>query len=358
MELETMPKVSRRRRRANSKRRHEKYFLASIVDSSDDAIFAKDLNGIILNWNQGAERLYGYTQEEIIGKPVSILALPDREGEISEILERLKRGDRVEHFETVRKRKDGSLVNISLTVSPIQDERGHVIAASSIARDITDKKRAEDQIRAQLEEKSILVQEIYHRVKNNLQLICSLLDLRRRDIKDGNPNSAFKESVDRIRAMALVHEKMLESAAHSTIDLKEYVTGLFEPLEQAYIGSEKRIKLILRGDPCQVESNVAVPLGLIFNELITNSLKYAFPDGRPGEISIHIEAADRFATIVFRDNGIGFSEAIDFSTVQTFGLKIVGLLTMQLRGTIEVSGTAGATFKIRVPLNSAAAFFA
>ena len=125
--------------------------LAAIVESSDDAIVSKDLNGIINSWNKGAERILGYTAEEVIGKPITILIPADRQDEETEILERIRRGERIEHFETVRRRKDGSLINVSLTVSPIKNERGEVIGASKIARDITQSKEAQEQLRRALD---------------------------------------------------------------------------------------------------------------------------------------------------------------------------------------------------------------
>src|ERR1044072_8474976 len=115
--------------------------LAAIVESSDDAIASKDLNGIVISWNKGAERIFGYAAEEIIGKPISILIPSDRENEEPFILDRIRRGERIDHYDTVRKRKDGTLIDIALTVSPIRDEKGRVIGASKIARDITAHKK-------------------------------------------------------------------------------------------------------------------------------------------------------------------------------------------------------------------------
>ena len=117
-------------------------WLAAIVEFSDDAIVSKTLDGIITSWNPAAERLFGYTLEEVIGRPISILAAPGRENEMPAILERIRRGEKIEHFETVRRRKDGSLIDVSLTVSPIRDQRGRIVGASKIARDITERKRS------------------------------------------------------------------------------------------------------------------------------------------------------------------------------------------------------------------------
>jgi PAS domain S-box-containing protein len=138
--------------------------LASIVQSSDDAVISKDLNGIINSWNRGAERLFGYTSDEVIGRPVTILIPPERADEEPSILARLRRGERIDHYETVRRRKDGSSVDISLTVSPILSAGGRIIGASKIARDITDRKRAQEQ-------QKVLLAEIMHRVKNTLATV-------------------------------------------------------------------------------------------------------------------------------------------------------------------------------------------
>jgi PAS domain S-box-containing protein len=138
--------------------------LASIVETSNDAIVSKDLNGIITSWNGGAERLFGYTAAEVLGKPVTLLIPPDRHSEEPEILERIRRGKRVDHYETVRRRKDGGLLDISLSVSPLKDADGKIVGASKIARDITERKRAH-------ERQKLVVSEMKHRMKNSLATI-------------------------------------------------------------------------------------------------------------------------------------------------------------------------------------------
>ena len=158
--------------------------IASIVESSDDAIVSKDLNGIITTWNKGAERIFGYTAEEIIGKPVTILIPPDRHDEEPAILERIRRGERVEHYETVRQRKDGSRVDISLTVSPVRNADGKIIGASKIARDITERKRKEAQI-------VVLAREAEHRAKNVLATVQATVHLSQAHAADGIPSGVL-----------------------------------------------------------------------------------------------------------------------------------------------------------------------
>ena len=143
------------------------HYLASIVDSSDDAILSKDLNSIIRSWNKGAERLFGYTAEEAVGKPVTMLMPPDRLNEESSILDRIQRGERIEHYETIRRRKDGSLVEISITVSPIRTPEGHIIGASKIARDITERRQAQ-------ERQQFLIRELRHRSANLFAVVQSI----------------------------------------------------------------------------------------------------------------------------------------------------------------------------------------
>jgi len=174
--------------------------IASIVESSEDAIIGKDLNGVIKSWNKGAERIFGYVAEEVIGKPITILIPPDRQDEEPGILERIRRGQRVEHYETVRQRKHGSRIDISLTVSPIKDAKGKIIGASKIARDITERKRSEQQI-------AILAREAEHRARNVLATVQATVHLTQSDTPDG-----LKHAIEgRIQALANVHRLFVES---------------------------------------------------------------------------------------------------------------------------------------------------
>jgi PAS domain S-box-containing protein len=153
----------------------EKRF-ASVVESSDDAIVSKDLDGIIKTWNPGAERLFGYTAEEVIGKPITLLIPMDRHDEESEILSRIRRGERIDHYETLRQRKDGSLIEISVTVSPLKNAEGRIIGASKIARDITERRRAQEQ-------QNLLLREMSHRVKNLFAVTSGLVTLSARSAR-------------------------------------------------------------------------------------------------------------------------------------------------------------------------------
>jgi PAS domain S-box-containing protein len=192
--------------------------LAAIVESSDDAIASKTLDGIVTSWNQAAERLFGYAAAEMIGRPIAVLAAPGREVEMSAILERLRRGERIEHFDTVRRRKDGTLVEISLTVSPVRDPAGRIVGASKIARDITERRRAE-------RERELRLSELRHRVKNLLAMVQALA---RRTAAEGRSGEQYRDAfLGRLDALAVAHE--LAFAAEGGADLAALVGRILEP---------------------------------------------------------------------------------------------------------------------------------
>jgi two-component system, chemotaxis family, CheB/CheR fusion protein len=242
------------------------HHLAAIVESSDDAIISKDLNGIIASFNRSAERLFGYFAEEVIGKPITILIPADRQDEETGILERIRRGDRIDHFETVRQRKDGSLVNISLTISPITDEAGIIVGASKIARDITDQKRREEQI-------ALLAREADHRTKNLLALAQATVHLTQGDTVD-----ELKEVIEgRLQALAKAHT-LLAQSRWAGADLRAMVVEELSPYVQNGNARAEIIgaSLMLNPDPAQA-------IAMAVHELTTNAVKYgalSVPGGR------------------------------------------------------------------------------
>ena len=185
--------------------------LAAIVASSDDAIIGKTLEGVITSWNAGAERLYGYSASEVIGQPIALLVPPERSDELPAILAHLRKGERLQHVETVRMRKDGQRLDVSLSIFPIKDANGRIIGAATIARDITERMQVEAYLKASLREKEMLLKEIHHRVKNNLQVVSSLLGLQAQMIADPQLRVPFEESQARIQTMALIHQQLYRS---------------------------------------------------------------------------------------------------------------------------------------------------
>ena len=210
-----------------------------------------------------------------------------------------------------------------------------------------ERKRAEEQIKASLREKEVLLQEIHHRVKNNLQVVSSMLYLQSKNIKDKETLEMFQESEKRVRSMALVHERLYQSQDLARIDLAEYIQSLTNYLFRSYGADSNVITLKINADDILLDIDTAIPCGLIINELVSNSLKHAFSGGREGEICIELRADDDGrSTLIVSDNGVGFPEDLDFRNTESLGLQLVNMLTRQLEGTIELDRSDGTAVKI------------
>lgn len=206
--------------------------------------------------------------------------------------------------------------------------------------------QTEDQIKASLREKEVLLREIHHRVKNNLQIISSLLNLQSRYIKDKQVLHVFKESQNRIKSMVLIHKKLYQSKDLARVDFAEYIRSLIADLFRSYKADYDLITLKTNIDDVFLGIDTAIPCGLIINELVSNSLKYAFEDGQ-GEIRIdlHSEKEGKF-TLIVSDSGVGFPKDLDFRNTESLGLQLACTLVDQLQGTIELDRTCGTKFKI------------
>jgi len=269
--------------------------LAAIVESSDDAILSKNLDGIITSWNGGCRRLFGYDAEEAIGRSVTMLIPEDRLDEEPMILSRLRRGEKIDHYETVRRRKDGSLIDISLTVSPIKSPDGTVVGASKVARDITEQKRA-------AEKQSLLLGEMRHRVKN-LSAVIEALARQSRPRNDPKIDVFVDDFMGRVRALLSTGELTLGSPTR-TVELYQLLEKVLKPFEDGN-GSD-RIALV--GPRLVLAERTAGSLALAFHELATNSLKYGalkVANGRVGvEWSIQpMEDGGRRVQIVWKETG-------------------------------------------------------
>jgi PAS domain S-box-containing protein len=267
-------------------------WLAAIVESSDDAIISNTLDGIITSWNPAAQRLFGYCPEEVIGRPISILAPPDRENEMPANLQRIRRGEKVDRYETVRRRKDGSLVDISLTVSPIRDEAGRIVGASKIARDITARRRAE-------ERQQLLSAELSHRVKNLFAVVQVLAE--RSASKAMSAAECIQAFRGRLQALNVAHNALI-AENWNWASLASLVQTALEP----YLGEGDRIRLHIQDLRLNPEFALTLALGL--NELATNAVKYgalASPGGRI-TLTAHVEAGgsgDEFRLLWQEDGG-------------------------------------------------------
>lgn len=448
--------------------------LVAIVKSSDDAIVGMTLTGIIQSWNRGAERVYGYRGEEVIGRSISLLCPPNRRDEVPAMLGRIARGEHVRNVETVQRRKKGDRIDVSLTISPVKDSDGCVMGASAIARDVTEKKRIEaalrdnearfrmmadtapvmvwmagpdthitfvnkrwleftgrsvqeeigdnwftgihpaelercrksyleafsseqpffleyrlrrhdgeyrwimdtgvplfdedgrfggyigtcmdlterkdmeDQLRRMLKEKESLLREVHHRVKNNLQVISSLLNLQSASIKDPVVNQLFRECQVRITSIALLHETLHRSNDLSRIKMGDYIRTLTGHLFRSYGVDPNVIMLELNVDDIDFDIDTGLTCGLIIDELVSNCLKHAFVDDSGGKVRIDlVDHVDGTFTLCVSDDGIGIPKDGVLNNPDSLGLELVTLLAEKLDGSTELRSGAGTEWQIR-----------
>jgi PAS domain S-box-containing protein len=265
--------------------------LAAIIENSDDAIISKNLDGVITSWNKGAERLFGYTSDEATGRPVTMLMPPDRIDEEPGIIARIRRGERIEHYDTVRRRKDGSLVDISLTVSPIKDAEGRVIGASKIARHIGDRKRAEQQ-------QQLLVGEIKHRIKNTLATVQAIA----RQTLQGTPVEEREAFIARLMALANAHD-LLTLERWNRADLRDVVERALMPFEEKH-----KARFLIHGpDEAWLDAQRASLLTMALHELATNAVKYGSLSNAYGIVrltwDVSTEGEIQKAKLIWRELG-------------------------------------------------------
>jgi PAS domain S-box-containing protein len=280
--------VERRRKQYDAAQRY-----ASIVESSDDAILTKNLDTIITSWNKGAERLFGYTAAEAIGKSVTMLIPADRRNEEPDILSRIQAGERVDHYETIRQRKDGSLLHISLTVSPLRDESGRIVGASKIARDITERKRAQDQ-------QQLLMREMNHRIKNLFALAASVVNLSARNSESV---VALKESVlSRLQALSQAHAlTMTQNPAHSAVPVSLH--ALIRAIVLPYESGRDAARSTISGDDVELSPSSITAFALLLHEFATNAAKYGALSTLDGSLDIDCRAGPERLRLTWIERG-------------------------------------------------------
>jgi PAS domain S-box-containing protein len=248
----------------------------AIIESSEDAILSKDLRGVILSWNRGAERLFGFSSEEAVGRPVTIIIPLDRRDEEPAILEKIHRGERIEHFETVRQRKDGSFVDISLTISPIRNSRGEIVGASKIARDITDLRKARDR-------QHLLLREMSHRVKNLFALSGSIVGLSARLAK--SPRELADATRERLSALARAHALTFsdgfDDAAHQRTTLQALIRTIVAPFDEP-----EHPRIAISGIEGSVSGSAVTSLALLLHEFATNAAKHGALSTDKGSVKV------------------------------------------------------------------------
>ena len=320
-----------------------------IIDQVRDSVITSDLGGLVTSWNKGAERLYGWTSEEALGQHIHLLVHPEDDLEYLKSITLDPVMEKGEHqVEKLMKKKSGKEFWGHFSLSQIKDNNGNLTGYHSYSMDITERKNTEEKIRSSLKEKEVLLKEIHHRVKNNLQVISSLFYFQAKQVKDQQTRDIFTQSQNRIKTMALIHEKFYQSHDLRKIEVGEYIESLAKYILNSLTPEGNKIQVDVNvSDDVLLNVDTASPCGLIINELISNAIKHAFPDGKYGKVSINIGLVRKNKyKLIFRDNGVGFPENINFRDTETLGLQLINTLVEQLDGTIELIVNNGTEFKI------------
>jgi PAS domain S-box-containing protein len=358
------------RKRAEVELRRALALQSSIVSSAPTGIIATDPDGLIVSFNLAAQRMLQYSEAQAIGMPAITLhdpaelrlrvkslagtsAAPQDAG--FEAIVAPVRGDGIEQREWTYMRQDGSSFPVQLLVSALRDEHGAISGFLSIASDISGQRQHEVEMQDALREKETLLREVYHRVKNNLQVISSLFNLQLRTLTDGAARLALADAAQRVRAMALVHEKLYQSSSLSVIDLDDYLDDLLQRLGTSSGATERDIALECKCPPLRIGIDTAIPLGLIVNELFGNAVKHAFPDSFEAFgrrlISVVVTITDAGFSLVVQDNGCGLSADKTDLLSTSLGLTLVRSLSSQLDASLHIGTSGGTRASLVVPLS-------
>jgi PAS domain S-box-containing protein len=317
-----------------------KYNLAFRMSS--DAIIITNNYGEITEINQAAKRLLKIDDDSDQPLNAFNLIFDEDTEEKDRIIKNAALEDKPLFFEWSILSDNDELVPIEISISLMKDANNRKLGYVIIGRDVSERKRIEKEIRKSLGEKELLLKEIHHRVKNNLQVIHSILSLQSRYVESPEIIKMIEESQDRIKSMSFIHEYLYQSDDLSKIDMNHYIEKLCEYLHLSYSGSDKDIKIKMDCQNVKVDIQIATPCGLIINELVSNSLKHAFKDQDQGEIQIEFkrDARDRYR-LKISDNGIGNPNKINFEKASTLGIRLIKILTEQLHGDISFDSTKG-----------------
>jgi len=325
----------------------QKYKL--LFSQTNDLAYICDSKGNIIYLNKAFEKLSGQKVKESIGKTFGNLFDDENLKIATEVYSKTLQGKSPEY--ELRFMNTGKLLEYKNT--PVRDEKGDIVGVMGIARDITERRHGEEELKSTLKEKETLLHEIHHRVKNNMQVINSLLKLQANNVDDKQIKEILKDSQSRVYAMSAVHETLHGSEKLSEIDLKSYLSKITTSIFQTYSIDHRKVKLKSSVENSPISLNQAYPLGLIVNELISNSLKYAFPDERNGEISVSMNKQDKELELIIKDDGVGIPKDFDWKNSNTLGLKLIrSLVENQLDGSIDMGSKNGTKFTIKFNINS------
>jgi two-component system, sensor histidine kinase PdtaS len=337
-----------------TERKHAEEMIRLAVEASPNGMVMTDHNGIIIMINSTTEELFGYPREELVGQSIDILT-PDSFRKHHPVM----RDDYLNHPEAramghgrdlFGRHKSGREFPVEIGLNPIRTPRGIMVLASVI--DITERKTQEEQLKSALKEKELLLAEIHHRVKNNLQIIESLLGMQSDIVPDAAAVSILKESQNRVKSMALIHQVLYESQDFSRVDFSCVIQNLVDNLKISYALEASKIEIAMNVEQVYLPLDTSIPLGLIVNELCSNALKHAFPDNCPGKLEISFEYLDSNSLgLVVSDNGVGIPEEFDMENTTSLGLQLIQLLSKQISADLSIQRSKPTKFKLIIPLN-------
>lgn len=332
------------------KRKQSEVLYHSLVENLPQNVFCKDASGRFTFANQRFCRALGKPLAEIIGKtdfdlfPAELARKHEQDD--TQLLQTGQMFETVEEHQT----PGGEKIYVEVIKTPLCDARGKVVGLQGIYTDITERKRAEAAIHASLEEKIVLLKEVHHRVKNNLQIVISLLRLQAVRTKNPEALSTLQETGNRIHSMALLHETLYRSQSLAHVNFADYMESLCSHLFRSHAEKAVRIRLERRLQSVSVDLDRAVLCGLVVNELVSNALKHAFPDDRAGRIAVELQTTPQEQILLkVADDGVGLPWGLNLRQTTTLGHQLVFMLTEKLRGTLEVTRDRGTAFSISFP---------
>ena len=321
-------------------------FFEQIYKSTPEAILILDENNIVIDSNPSFEKLFLFKSHEIKGKFMEEQIVPEHfQNESKDMFDKISSGENVQK-ESIRTKRDGRPVNVLITGCRIKLSENKY-GSYLIYIDISKHKRSEEQMRSSLVEKEVLIREIHHRVKNNLQIISSLLHIQSSKITNDEMVSMFTDCQNRVKSIALIHEKLYQTNSFTRVDFDSYTMNLVYYLFRMFDVKSNKVSIRMNVENVFLPMDTAIPCGLIINELVTNSLKHAFTDDKHGEILIQaVYHSDNKFTLTIKDNGKGIPEDVDFNKSKTVGFNLINSLVRQLGGNLKINRNEGTEFNI------------